>query len=869
MKEATNAVGRALIIAFLALYSGYSQPKAQIDPCFFTNMLVENTNPNGPIYNRWRWGTEISYKASNVPAHFPNAISRIDAAFTNWSLMIDRISANNNEMSSNIIIFIDPWTGNPGAAAAIDIFFDADGYINSFMIYVNADSFFAEGMGWDGSDCPPLDRIDLESVMLHEIGHVLGLGQMEPQCYSSSIMAELITWGACRRYPFTDDWQATYILYPPYNPAATISGFAVRDGVASWKVSSEYNTVGYEIEGCLEPNGPGIPLAVTELAGIGYHTIPISDPGVPLLRLVEVEKSGMRNCQAISKQKSTNGSRSIKELENNKPSRSSSTDIRSKLEALERDRLNRAQKNTLNLLSNGEPYIIFTDSLFVDDVQLFVAGYWQSRGYDAEVVNISSYPSDSDAFRDTLKAAIADYATTLGAKYFHLIGDANDWCEFDGPLTPTLWVSGWESIRQGYLSSGFPSGGQPEQDIIPTYAVPDTLPRGEGNMAYTTPYWFSDQEYADTDDDGIPDVVVTRWPVDGIDEVLALAIKMQTYNDYYVQDYSPYTVAFYVGDVNYGLHEGGRTGDLAREYADSIESRLLEINPSHNVLHLYEKDYPDPSDRNIAASSLWNTQQPEALIMMSSNSHRYAPGYFFDKTPSAEPNQFHTGMLTSGHTPLIIASSCQAAEWAWTEDLDSGYGLPVCEEFLTDPGEGAIAWLGPAAGSWQIGNRFAALYVVEEIFEKLDRSMAESWLEASRRLHTEFSTNSEIRDLVDSYVFLGDPLSRLGHVPDAPTDASGTTPPFQLSLEQNKPNPFNPSTGIFFTLSQAGHASLKVYNVNGELVGILVNKELSKGRHYVEWGGRNRQGERVSSGVYFYVLRAEGKILTRKAVLLK
>jgi hypothetical protein len=88
-------------------------------------------------------------------------------------------------------------------------------------------------------------------------------------------------------------------------------------------------------------------------------------------------------------------------------------------------------------------------------------------------------------------------------------------------------------------------------------------------------------------------------------------------------------------------------------------------------------------------------------------------------------------------------------------------------------------------------------------------------------------------------------------------------------LHQNHPNPFNPSTVIRYDLARSGSVTLRIYNVNGALVKVLEDRERPAGRYEIGWGGDNQRGETVSSGVYFYHLKAGSTTLTRKMVLLK
>jgi hypothetical protein len=98
--------------------------------------------------------------------------------------------------------------------------------------------------------------------------------------------------------------------------------------------------------------------------------------------------------------------------------------------------------------------------------------------------------------------------------------------------------------------------------------------------------------------------------------------------------------------------------------------------------------------------------------------------------------------------------------------------------------------------------------------------------------------------------------------------ATGSKPP-RLLLDQNYPNPFNPTTWIPFFLPSDGLASVKVYNVNGELVRVLKDRWLEKGAHSVRWNGDDARGRSVASGVYFCELTFAGETQTRKLVLVR
>jgi hypothetical protein len=88
--------------------------------------------------------------------------------------------------------------------------------------------------------------------------------------------------------------------------------------------------------------------------------------------------------------------------------------------------------------------------------------------------------------------------------------------------------------------------------------------------------------------------------------------------------------------------------------------------------------------------------------------------------------------------------------------------------------------------------------------------------------------------------------------------------PMQLSLTQNYPNPFNPSTTISYSVPEDAHASITVYNTAGQEVALLTDKFHTSGEYSVIFNASH-----LSSGVYFYVLRYNGKELLKRMTLIK
>ena len=107
-----------------------------------------------------------------------------------------------------------------------------------------------------------------------------------------------------------------------------------------------------------------------------------------------------------------------------------------------------------------------------------------------------------------------------------------------------------------------------------------------------------------------------------------------------------------------------------------------------------------------------------------------------------------------------------------------------------------------------------------------------------------------------------------------PTDVANgkddnSTLPKDYELSQNYPNPFNPKTEINFALPKESEVSLVVYNIKGQIVNELMDEHLGAGRYKVTWEGRDSEGNKVASGIYFYRLRAGNYKETKKMIMMK
>ena len=93
--------------------------------------------------------------------------------------------------------------------------------------------------------------------------------------------------------------------------------------------------------------------------------------------------------------------------------------------------------------------------------------------------------------------------------------------------------------------------------------------------------------------------------------------------------------------------------------------------------------------------------------------------------------------------------------------------------------------------------------------------------------------------------------------------------PVSFALQQNFPNPFNPSTEIRFDLPENDNVTLAVYNMMGQKIKTLTSGNMSPGYHSIIWNGTNDAGVKVATGMYFYSINTNSFQSIKKMLFLK
>lgn len=103
----------------------------------------------------------------------------------------------------------------------------------------------------------------------------------------------------------------------------------------------------------------------------------------------------------------------------------------------------------------------------------------------------------------------------------------------------------------------------------------------------------------------------------------------------------------------------------------------------------------------------------------------------------------------------------------------------------------------------------------------------------------------------------------------SPVGIDDTQLPYQVLLDENYPNPFNPETTISYALPQNAEVTLNIYNVTGQMVKSLVNESKAAGWYEIQWSGLDNTGQPLSSGMYYGQLKVDNTTRFIKMVYLK
>jgi C1A family cysteine protease len=124
----------------------------------------------------------------------------------------------------------------------------------------------------------------------------------------------------------------------------------------------------------------------------------------------------------------------------------------------------------------------------------------------------------------------------------------------------------------------------------------------------------------------------------------------------------------------------------------------------------------------------------------------------------------------------------------------------------------------------------------------------------------------------NSNTFLGVLIDDVEIYPEGSSSIAGNVlqlpTPTEWKLSQNYPNPFNLDTKIEYSVPEVNDVRIFIYNIKGEIVRNLLNSQVQPGVHFINWDGRDNNGNVVSSGIYLYQIQIKGLYSDMKKMIL-
>lgn len=212
--------------------------------------------------------------------------------------------------------------------------------------------------------------------------------------------------------------------------------------------------------------------------------------------------------------------------------------------------------------------------------------------------------------------------------------------------------------------------------------------------------------------------------------------------------------------------------------------------------------------------------------------------------------------------------------------FDHGFTWQILEQNVPNTGVYHFEVPGPASQSCQIklSNEAFAVESFSDLFEIADTPI--TWLAASsydgsiepsenEEITVSFSTEDLEFGTYSAFIKIETQLGQILFIPVSLYYDEPSTPISEVKLYQNYPNPFHPFTRIDYDLPEECLVELSIFNVRGQLVKTITHEIKAAGTNYEYWNGTDKFQQPVSSGVYYYRLKAGKTTRVKKMILVK
>ena len=302
-----------------------------------------------------------------------------------------------------------------------------------------------------------------------------------------------------------------------------------------------------------------------------------------------------------------------------------------------------------------------------------------------------------------------------------------------------------------------------------------------------------------------------------------------------------------------------RVYDVQQQLNDCYQKIVWDSGPLSITLGDGSGDPEKTDDYALMNTFLGNLTNPGGVMLLGDRQPEYLAGYAGASAVTFRSTYMPFTLINNNHrlAPSLFAISPSIKFWpgrAYDDNFNLFGGCPALNDFdvIGASGTSRVEMSYNTASNANgavVSNKNGDATVIQTGFS------------------LQYVRDDELDGISDRANFLRDSFFYMGNILDETTGAGDS--PAKNNLSQNYPNPFNPQTTIAFQIKDRGAVTLKVYNVNGELVRTLANENRAAGSYSLTWDGHNDAGQPVSSGVYFYKLVTNNFSQTKKMVLLK
>jgi len=282
---------------------------------------------------------------------------------------------------------------------------------------------------------------------------------------------------------------------------------------------------------------------------------------------------------------------------------------------------------------------------------------------------------------------------------------------------------------------------------------------------------------------------------------------------------------------------------------------------------------------------LWATQAGGGLddycgrIAMDDNGNSYVTGSFYDTATFGSYS-----LTSSGEGDIFVAKIDAIGNWLWVTQaggVESDGGNAIA---IDDNGNSYVSGSFNDTATFGSYSLTSSGSVINIFVAKMDSNGIWLWATQAGGSNYGSGLGIAIDDNSNCYVtgyFAGTTIfgsysltssgnwdifvAKLGNN----TSVENEMIPTKMELS-NYPNPFNPTTIIEFSIQNNSNIELSIHNIKGQKIKSLLSDQMSVGEHSIVWNGEDASGKKVSSGVYLYKLKVNGKTeAVKKCLLLK